>query len=84
MSRTVAVQFRLSKNYKGDRYIHDLLKEAIDVPSGQDVLKDRPAKSSEELKNMVANKVSIRPETAGALSVNFAEGRRSNDLNEVL
>lgn len=50
----------------GGRYLLDRFKEAIDVPSVQELLKDSSSKSAQDMVNRVANMLCNRSKTAGS------------------
>lgn len=66
-SRAMEIQEQLDDGYQGDRYLRDRLKEAVDIPEIQSFLKERPARKAQQLINRVANRLSDRPRTAGAV-----------------
>lgn len=80
----MSIQGQLPTGYQGDRYLRDRLQEAIDIPSIQDFLKDRPARTSQNLINRVANKLSDRPKTAGSVSANWAAANGKGEDSAVL
>lgn len=73
-TRAMEIQRQLGEEYQGDRYLRDRLQEAVDIPSIRDFLKDRPARTSQNLINRVANRLSDRPKTAGAVYANWTIG----------
>lgn len=71
LARTMAIRGQLTSSYQGDRYVRDRLQEPIYLTSIQDLLRDRPSNESQELINRVANKLSNRPKTIGAVLENW-------------
>lgn len=65
--RAMEIKGNLSQSYQGERYLRNRLQEAIDFTSFQEFLKDRPSKSSQDLINHVANRLSNRPKAAGSI-----------------
>lgn len=63
----MAVKLQLYVAYHGDRYMWDRLKEAIEICEIQDTLRDRPARSSQQLIERVENKLSDLRKTVGAV-----------------
>lgn len=75
----MAIQVQLYEGYKGDKYLRDRLDEAIDIPTLKCYLKDRPARSSQQLINWVAKKLSDRPRTEGSA---YASGSTDHQADE--
>lgn len=76
VASVIYIQERLWNSYQGDLYLRHRLQEAIGLPALQDFIKDRPANYSQELVNRVLTKLSDRPKTAGAVSVNWATRKK--------
>lgn len=79
LSRAMQIQRILGAEYKGDRYLWDLLEEAIDIPSTQVFPKDLPARTVHSLLNLVGGKLRKRLKTAGAIYANWAISNGDND-----
>lgn len=60
VSRAMEITDQMSKSYQEDRYSSDRVQEAIDITYIQNILKDRPAKSTQDLIIPAGNKVSHR------------------------
>lgn len=84
VARSMEKQGQLSGSYQGYRYLRDRLQEEIDIPAVKEFLLGRPAKDSQALMNRVANKLSNRPKTAGALIEKWVDEDCANDSKVAL
>lgn len=65
LDNIMALQQQLHNSYHGDRQLRDRLMNAIDIPRIQEALTDRQPRTSLQLTERVANKLSHKPRTSG-------------------
>lgn len=71
--REMSIQKQLDKSYHGNKFFRDRLLTSVDVPAIRDCLKDRIPRSSQQLINMVANRLPHQPRTASICSAHMIE-----------
>lgn len=64
----MSIQDQLEEYYKGDLYLRDRFNEAIEIPRIKAFLKERSARSSQQLINRVATQLSDKSRTAASAS----------------
>lgn len=79
--RMMSIQRQLDATYHDDKYLLDRLLTAMDIPKIQKYLRDRVPRSSYQLINRVANRLSEITKTAGINSISLAD-TRNNTTNE--
>lgn len=68
VDKMMALQQQLHSSYHGDRQLRDRIMNSVDIARIQDALTDRPPRTTQQLIERIATKLSHRPKTAGASS----------------
>lgn len=68
VDRMMELKQQLHSSYHGDRQLRDRIMKSVDISKIQDALTDRPPRTTQQLIERIATKLSHRPKAAGTSS----------------
>lgn len=77
VSRIMSLQKQLDSSYHGEIYLRDRLLKAVDIKHIKEALRDGMKRTSQQVINRVANRLSEKLRTAGTLYVHYTNDTES-------